>query len=377
MAVIIKTIDATKKTELVKFFKSQLMFYKDDPNFVAPLYGDKLHSVNEKKAPFFEHGEMKHFMAYRDGGIVGRISALVNRNHNDFFKDKVGFIGNFECENDQEAADALFNAAAEWLKSKDMDTMRGPIYPDTNGDCGLLIDGFDLPPVVMMAYNPEFYQHLFDGAGFVKAKDLHAYDLQPEDWLSEKLERLQGIVRKRYKIEIEDIHLKDKEGFERAVNLIKEIYDTAWEANWGNVKLTEREWQAMVKELKMIADERLLFLAKINGEYAGFQVTLPDVNQALIYNKKGTLAGAIWHLLTKKKKINRVRIVLAGVLPKYRKSGADAVMYYEIGVRGRAIGYNRGEGSWILEDNIMPIRGLTQIVNGKLYKMYRIYDKAI
>jgi hypothetical protein len=133
----------------------------------------------------------------------------------------------------------------------------------------------------------------------------------------------------------------------------------------------------MVKELKMVADERLLFMAKINGEYAGFQVTLPDVNQALIYNKKGTLAGAIWHLITKKKKINRVRIVLAGVLPKYRKSGADAVMYYEIGVRGRAIGYTRGEGSWILEDNIMPIRGLTQIVNGKLYKKYRIYDKAI
>ncbi len=375
MGIEIKTV--RNNSDKKKFIKSQWNFYEGDPNFVPPIIFDRMKLLNTEKNPFYKHSEIELFYAERDGKIVGRIAAITNDNHNKTHNDKLGFFGFFECANDLEVAGMLFDRAAEWLKSKGMDAMRGPVNPSMNDETGLLVDGFDSPPLVLMTYNPKYYIDLIENSGFEIAKNLFAYELHTEKYMTEKLKRMQDIVRKRHKITIRDMKFKDKKQFKKDVETLKKIYNSAWEPNWGFVKMTDEEFDFLANDLKQFAWEDFVMIAEIDGQPAGFAMTMPDLNIPLRHNKNGTLAGAIWHLLTKKKKIDAVRIIVLGVMKQYQKTGVDAVIYYECGLRARRHNIVRAEASWILEDNEMMNKGLTMTMNGKHYKTYRLYQKNI
>lgn len=365
------------KADLLRFIKSQWNFYNGDRNFVPPIIAERLELIDSKKNPFFLHSKMKLFLAKSGNKVVGRIAAIINGNHLATYKDDVGFFGFFESINDQEVANALFDKAAEWLRSQGLSSMRGPANPSMNDDVGTLIEGFDSPPVIMMPYNPAYYPELYDKYGFVKKMDLFAYLLEKEDYMTDKLKRLHDVVRQRYGITIREMNFRNKKQFMNDVATVKNIYNSAWEPNWGFVKMTDEEFNHLAKGLKQVAEQKLAFIAEINGKPVGFTLALPDININLIHNKSGSLLGALWHILTKKKKINMLRIIVLGILPEYQKIGIDAVMFYETGVRGISLGIEKGEASFILESNTMMNRAATMTMNGKLYKKYRIYEKKI
>jgi len=375
MNFIIKPVET--KAERMRFIRCQWDFYKNDPSWVPPIIADRVKLLDTEKNPFYKHSVMQLFLAVSDGKIVGRIAAIINDNHNRTHKDKVGFFGFFECIDNQEVANALFDTAADWLKSRGMDTMRGPENPSQNDEVGLLMDAFDKPAVILMTYNPEYYIKLVENYGFKKAKDLWAYILDMNTYLTEKIVRMQNIIRERYQLVIREVNFKNKEQFKKDVDSFKEIYNSAWQPNWGFVKMTDEEFDFLAADLKTIADPKFAFLVESKGKVVGFALGLPDINQCLIHNRNGSLLGAIWHLLTKKKKITLLRIIVLGVLPEYQKTGIDAVMYYEFALRGREKGITHGEASWILEDNEMMNRALTVTMNGKVYKTYRLYEKGI
>jgi len=372
-----KIITVSNSSELKRFIKSQFNFYKDDKNFVPPLIMDRLKLLNKDKNPFFKHSKMELFMVEENGNILGRIAAIINDNHNKTHNDKVGFFGFFECENNQETANLLFDEAKKFLSKNGMTEMRGPANPSLNDECGLLIDGFDSPPVILMTYNPKYYINLIENYGLSKVKDLYAYHLVNEEYVSEKLERMQSIVRKRNSLTIRSMNFSNKKQFKLDVATLKYIYNNAWEPNWGFVKMTDEEFDFLANDLKSIADPDYALIAEINGKPAGFALALPDINQCLIHNKNGYLLPGIWHLLTKKKKIDLLRIIVLGILPQYQRTGADAVLYWELGTRGKPKGIKYGEASWILEDNEMMNKGLTTTMLGKVYKTYRLYQKTI
>ncbi len=375
MSIEIRTCKT--KPEILLFVKSQWLFYKNDPYWVPPLVADQMKTLDKEKNPFFQHSEIELFLAFRDNEIVGRIAAIKNSNHNKIHNDKIGFFGFFECINDQEVANKLFASASEWLKSKGLDTVRGPMNPSQNDTLGYLSEGFDSQPVILMTYNPKYYMDLTENAGFGLAKTLYAYLLDNEKYMTDKLKRMQNIVRERSKVTVRSVEFKKKDQFLKDVETLKKIYNEAWEPNWGFVKMTSDEFDFLAADLKQIANSDLTFIAEIDGEPAGFALALPDINQVLKHNKNGGLLGAIWHLLTKKKKINFARIIVLGVIPKFQKTGIDSVLYYECGIRAKRNGIRFAEASWILEDNVMMNRGLTVTMNGELYKKYRLYEKKI
>ena len=361
----------------MRFIKSQWNFYKNDKNFVPPLIMDRKKVLDTEKNPLYKHCGLALFMAESQGEIIGRIAAITNGNHNKIHEDNIGFFGFFECIDNQEVANALFAEAEKWLKMKGKDAMRGPANPSFNDEVGLLIEGFDTPPVTLMSYNPPYYGKLIENAGLPKVKNLLAYKLLPQNFYSEKMGRLVTLVEERQKTTIRNIQFNNKKQFALDVKLLKEIYNAAWEKNWGFVKMTDEEFDFLAADLKQVANPDLCFIIESKGKPAGFCLALPDINGALIHNKNGGIIRGVWNLLTRKKEINKiVRIIVLGTLPEYRNTGVDAVMYWHIGHRAVKLGIEYGEASWILEDNAMMNRALQVTMNGEVYKKYGIYEKA-
>lgn len=375
MKIDIKEVRTDKEKN--DFIKSQWLFYKNDPNFVPPLKLDRKKLLNTDKNPFYKHSKIKLFLAYNEGKIVGRIAGIINDLHNKTHNDNIGFFGFFESIDDINVSSKLFYAVEKWLKENNMDTIRGPVNPSMNDEVATLVDGFESPPVLLMTYNPKYYPNLIENYGFKKAKDLYAYKLVNKEYVSEKLGRMQNIVRDRYDITVRTVDFKNKSNFKRDVKILKDIYNKAWEPNWGFVKMTDEEFDYLANDFKSIADPLYALIVEVKGKPAGFALGIPDINQTLIHNKSGNLIPGIWHLLTKRKKINWLRILVLGVLPEYQRFGVDSVMYWEMGNRGLTKGIDFGEASWILEDNEMMKRGLTTIMQGKHYKTYRIYQKEL
>ncbi|MFZ1731595.1 MAG: GNAT family N-acetyltransferase [Bacteroidota bacterium] len=373
MAITVRPISSS--ADITRFIKLQWKFYENDRNWAPPLLMDRQKLLSTKKNPFYKHSKIQLFIAAKDGEDVGRIAAIVNDNHNREHNDKIGFFGFFESINNQEVANALFDAAAEWLRGKGMDTMRGPANPSVNDEYGMLVEGFDMPAVILMTYNPRYYPLLAEGFGFKKAKDLYAYLLRTKNVITPKLERGQQLVRDRYGITIRNLDFKN---LERETVVLKDLYNRSWEKNWGAVAMTDEEFDTLAKDLAQVVGKfkDLVFIAERNGEPIGFTLCLPDLNQLLIKNKKGWLLPALWHIMTGSSKVDLVRIIVLGVLPDHRKKGVDAVMYYETVTRAAKHGVFKGEASWVLEDNDMMNKG-AKLMNGEQYKTYRMYETAI
>jgi GNAT superfamily N-acetyltransferase len=355
------------------FIKFQWVPYRGNAVWVPPLLMDRRKLLDRRKNPFYKHAEMELWLAERDGQVVGRIAAIINQNHINEHHEKVGFFGFFECLDDQEAATALLAQAGVWLKERGMEAVRGPASPSVNDEYGLLIEGFDKPPVILMSYNPPYYQRLIEHEGYTKIKDLFAYEVRREKVFTEKLTRVTELVKKKTGLTIRTLDMKN---FDREVQLIRDLYTRGWERNWGEVPMTEEEFQYVAADLKTIVDPRIVIVAELQGKPVGFGLSLPDYNIVLKGNKRGYLIPGLLRILLLRKRINFCRIMILGVLPEYLNSGIGGVLFYETGVRAVASGYPAGEASWILEDNVMMNRG-AELMQGNLWKRYRLFQKSL
>lgn len=370
--IIVRPINSKKDEKLFLKFPYDVI-YKNNSAWVAPLYQDRKKLIDKIKNPFYKHSLAEFFIAEQNGKIVGRIGAIVNKNHNIEHNDKIGFFGFFECIDNQEIANKLFDEAKNFLFANGMTQMRGPANPSVNDEYGLLINAFDKPPVILMTYNPEYYIRLIENYGFKKEKDLYAYLLKEENVYTEKLLRVTKLLKERNSISIRILNMKK---FDEEVELIKKIYNIAWAKNWGAVPMTDEEINLMAKDLKPIVNPNLVLFAERLGKVVGFSLSLPDLNIPLKYNRSGNLLTGLYHIFTKKKKIDLVRVLVLGVLPEYRSSGVASLLFYESAQNAMKLGYKFGEGSWILEDNLMMNRG-AEALKGERYKTYRIYQMNI
>jgi hypothetical protein len=374
---LVKIRKVENEQDKMRFIKLPWEIYRGDSNWVPPLIFDVRNNLNPQKNPFFKHSEIDFYLAEKDGKLVGRIAAIKNDNHNNFYKDKAGFFGFFETIDDEEVSDLLLDTACDWCKNKGFDTILGPVNPSTNDECGLLIDGFDSPPVFLMTYNPKHYINKIENFGFEKAKDLYAYDISSDvinnEKLMAKLERMAALIQKRYGVTLRKINMKDLTG---EVRKIEDVYNSAWEENWGFVPITTDEFDYMANSLKAVVDEDLVMFAEIDGKPVGFSLSLPDFNQVLKKMNGRLLPFGIFKLLTGKKKINNLRVIIMGVKPEFQKKGIDSLFYLETVKAGNRNHYRGAEISWVLEDN-MPMRMTAENLGAKIYKTYRIYQKKL
>lgn len=361
----------------MKFIKLPWSIYKGDPFWVPPLIFDVRKNLDPAKNPFFKHAEVALFIAEKDGIDVGRIAAIKNDNHNNFHKDKAGFFGFFETIDDEEVSDLLLDEACKWVKDKGFDEILGPVNPSTNDECGLLVDGFDSYPVFLMTYNPRHYESKITGFGFEKAKDLYAYYIPSEvindAKLMAKLERMSDLIKKRSDV---STHKLDMKNLTSEVRKIEEIYNSAWESNWGFVPITTAEFDYLAESLKMIVDPDLVMFAEVGGVPAGFTLSLPDFNQVLKKMNGRLLPFGFLKILMGKKKIDFLRVIIMGVKPEFQKKAIDSVFYLETIKNGNKNGYTGAEISWVLEDN-MPMRMTAEKLGARIYKTYRIFRKSL
>jgi len=317
------------------------------------------------------------YLAQKDGEYTGRIAAIINDNHNKFHEDKVGFFGFFECINDVEIAKELFNAASDYLRENGMESIRGPVNPSTNDECGLLIEGYDRPAVMLMTYCPPYYKALIENCGFDKAKDLHAYEIDSDQVRKEgaldKLERVSAIVSKKENISIRKLNMKD---FDNELQRVRDVYNSAWEKNWGFVPMTEEEFSYIAKTLKLVVNTDLIFFAEQNGVPIGFSLSIPDFNQVFIKMNGKFFPFGIFKFFANKNKIDGIRVIIMGVKHAYQRKGIDAAFILNTIRNGLRIGVKKCEVSWVLEDNL-PMVQTAEKLNAKLYKKYRIFEKKL
>ncbi|HEX5724887.1 MAG TPA: hypothetical protein VFX98_05445 [Longimicrobiaceae bacterium] len=344
-----------------------------DPNWVPPLRISLKTLLDRNKHPFHRHADVAYFLAERGGEPVGRISAHVNHLYNEYHGEKTGFFGFFECVDDAEVAGALVETAAEWLRARGQERMRGPMNFSTNEEMGVLVDGFDTPPNIMMTHNPPYYDRLLTATGLAKRMDALAYWIgnpHPPKRLEEGVERL----ARRHGATIRPADLKR---FRDEVSIVRDIYNAAWQRNWGFVPMTDAEFEFMAKELRPVVDPDLCLIAEVAGRPVGFAITIPDLNQALKHLPDGRLFPfGLFRLLWERRKITNLRVVTLGLIPGYQYQGLGAAFYLRTFQAGALKGYKTAEASWILEDNWEMRRALEKM-GAYVYKTYRIYDKPL
>jgi len=368
--IIVKKVST--KSELNQFIKFPWKIYKNDKHWVPPLLMEQNTLLDKKKNPFFKAAEADYYLAYKNNEIVGRIAAVKNDLHLKYHNDDSGQFGFFECINDQEVANALFNQVKSWMKERGLKSMKGPANPSSNDIYGMLIDGFDDSPRLLMPYNPEYYIKLCEDYGMKKGKDLYAWKIVNEKLMeSEKLRRGQELVRKRYNLKITQLDLKN---FQKDLEKFKYVYNKAWAPNWGFVPLTEEQIDAMAKDMKPLAEPSLVLFGEIDGKLVGAALVMLDYNFIFKQMNGRLLPFNFIKLFTQKKKIKWARILTLGIIPEYQKKGLDTIFYWEIVNRAAEIGIRLGEASWVLEDNDMMNRGL-ELMNAERYKQYRIWEK--
>lgn len=368
------TLDASSGKDRLKFIKYPLQLYSHSEYYVPHLILERKNFFNPRKNPFFKHADVEYYLALSDNGeVLGRVSAQIDWNYIERQKDKSGFFGFFDCVDDVAVAEALFEKVYEFHRKRAMGAVIGPMNFNTNDELGLLVDGFDTIPYIMMPYNYPYYENLIAHCGFAKVKDLYAYHVEYDGTVPEFITRISARVKKRYGIQLRKFNLKD---FDSDLQLVNTIYNSAWANNWGFVPRTDEDIEYIAADLKQIVDPDLAYFAYVGDQPAGFFLALPDYN--LIFRKlKGRLFPfGILKLLLGRKNIDRLRVLVMGVIKEYRKIGIEAPMFEEIYRVGPTNGYFKGEISWILEDNVPMNRIISRIVE-KPYKIYRVYGKEL
>ena len=372
--------------------------YTGDPNWVPPIISDAKKALTGH--PFLEHAEVAYFVARKraadgrtaaapagkPGPIIARVAAIENRLHNEIHGERVAFFGFFDilCERpgpaagfvptdgDRSVMTALFGEVERWAAERGLDRLRGPASFSSNEEWGLLVDGFDAPPRVMMTYNPPHYVPLLEDYGFRKAKDLLAYFLDNPD-PPERVVRAAEKMAARKGVSVRPIDMRH---FDEEVARVRLVYNRAWERNWGFVPMTEAEFSHMAKELKPIVKPDLILIAEKDGDPVGFTMAIPDANLALKHANGRLFPFGLLKILWHVRKIHTVRVPVLGLVPEYHGTGIDQLLYLRLFQGGHKLGFNAGEFSWILEDNFRMCQALDKL-GARVYKTYRIYEKAV
>lgn len=362
------------RQDLKEFIQFPWQINKNDPYWVPPLLTEAEKILDPKKNPFWDHAERQLFLAVKEGKVVGRIAGIVDHNYIKFHNEKVGFFGFFEAVDDYQVAELLLSQVKQWLKARGMRSMRGPLNPSQNEECGLLIDGFYSSPSLLMTYNARYYAGLIERFGLRKAMDLYAYYAPVYPQPPELLAHAADFARRKLpEAKVRPFNLKC---LEEEAQRVKRIYNSAWERNWGFVPLTDKELDFLVERLRPLAIPDLALFVEVGGKPVGFILVVPDYNQA-IKHCNGRLFPFGWmKLLYYSRKITDIRLVIMGVLKEYRMNGLEALLYYTGNQNAYRLGYKGVEFSWILESNVLTRRA-AENYGGKIYKTYRIYEMRI
>jgi GNAT superfamily N-acetyltransferase len=376
VAAVLRLVEVSRdRAGLRRFLRVPYRIYRDDPHWVAPLLSDRLQVLGPAN-PFFTHARLALWLAVRDGRDVGSVAGIVDARHNARHREATAFFGFFESANDGAVSALLLGAVRDWARGLGMTRLLGPMNPSINEECGLLVEGFDAPPVVMMTYNPGYYADLLAAAGLRRCKDLLAYGLTLDDRHLSRLERLGARALQRSGVTVRPV---DRRALARDLANIQEVYNAAWEDNWGHVPMTVDEIVFMARRLLPVLDPEIVLVAEAGGQTVGFILALPDVNEVL-----GTLRGrlvtprfvlALPYLL-KWKRPRYTRVVAMGIRREYRQRGIDAAL---IGRCLRAMlvaRYERCEISWVLDDNPL-MQSVGAMFGGAPYKRYALYEQEI
>jgi len=359
------------------FIRFPWRIYENDHAWAPPLIIERKAFFDRKSHPFYQHGDAALFLAKRNGEIVGRIMASDDPNYNLLHQSNVGCFGLFECIDDRDVAAALFDAAASWLRKKSRTEMMGPIDYSTNYVCGLLIDGFQFPPTILTAHNPPYYQQLIESCGFAKVKDWYAWWFADPAKAAARLRPLAERFRKRWPVTIRPGNLRNIREESRR---LRQIYNQAWEKNWGFVPFTEAEFEFMTHELKQLVIPDFTLIAEVGGEPAGFILCVPDINIALRHiNGRLTTFGlpiGLIKLLYYKSRTRTARLIALGVIEKYRRTGIAEMLVLRIVEDAMIKRGFTGELGLTLEDNFMINRFL-EAIGAERYKTYRIFKRTL
>jgi GNAT superfamily N-acetyltransferase len=349
--------------------------YRDDPHWVPPLISDQTAYLDPRRGPFYEHGEVQLFLARRAGRAAGRISAHVNQLYDRMYQDGAGFFGFFECEDDQETAHALFQAAMEFLRDRKKKKILGPMSFGVYDEIGIVVQGFDSDPYVLNSHNPPYYPRLLEEEGFRKEIDWVAYRgyTANEDKVSQRLFRVREQVLKRQDFRLRQIDLRR---VDREAAIIDEVFQNAWSRNWGHVPWTEREFARLKKAVKQITIPELSFVGEVGGKPVAFALSIYDANQVVKKINGRLFPFGFITFLTQMKRTDRFRHILMGVHEDYRNRGIEIAFYASIVENARRLGFRELEMSLIVENNV-SMRNSLKHFPIEIYKTYRIYSKDL
>jgi GNAT superfamily N-acetyltransferase len=342
---------------------------------MPPLRQNQAEMVNYTPHPFYDTAEVQTFVAWEHGQPMGRIAAIANRAHNQQFQDKIGFFGFFECIDDRRAAHGLFDAAREWLRSRGLTSIRGPLNPSLNYECGLLIDGFDTPPFFMMTHNPPYYQRLIESYGFAKVEDMAAFwgHIDMLKTLDKKVGFITEECRKRFNVKLRRL---DPKRFNRDVRLFLELYNRSLIGTWGFVPMSDDEVDHMAASLKFLIAPEMTAIVEVDGQPVGSTFAMLDYNPRIKLIDGKLYPFGFLRLIANKKSIKRIRVISTNVLPEYQKWGLGLVTLAHLIPSLMSWGVQEVEFSWVLESNHLSYKTLKR--GGALItKMYRIFDYVI
>ncbi|HMD52902.1 MAG TPA: GNAT family N-acetyltransferase [Solirubrobacteraceae bacterium] len=375
MSVEVRAVSG--RTDLQQFVNLPFRVHANHPRWVPPLKIERYVFLTRRLNAFFTHGEAEYFLARRDGRVLGRITAQVNHAFNDQQKKNWGWFGFFESYEDDEVAEALLDAAAGWLRGRGCERMLGPADFAMNNESGILIEGFDLRPMIVQPWHPPYYQQMIERAGMTKAMDLLMWNLEISDRakvlpvifeLAEKVQRDHGIRVRRMR----RLHLR------KELDSFAEVYNSAWAKNWDFVPYSKKDLDALAQEMQLVFDKHWAFIAERidTGEVVGMAMTFPDINQVLARMNGRLLPFGWWHFARKGRTIDRVRVGFLGVKPEYQHTGVAAKLYVEHFDAAEVRPQKGGEMGWILETNTPMNRGM-EAMGGRVVKRYRIYERVL
>lgn len=363
--------------DLKRFIKFPYQLYHSDPHWIPPLFFERRDLIDPKKNPYFDHAQVKLFLAWRGTKLVGRISAQLDEEYEKFHKERLGHFGFFETEENPATAAALFEAAEEYLRSLGVPRMVGPFNYSINQESGLLIEGFDQPLMIMTPYNPPYYASYLESLGFQKAKDIFAWHF-PVGPVPSDPQEIANEVKKQEGVSIRSVNLKK---FEQDFKIMMDVFNSAWSKNWGYVPWTDKEIKTVAKEMKIILDPEVTFLIEVHGEAAGICAFLPNVYE-IIGDLNGRLFPTGWAKFLYRLKTHHFkcgRLLILGVHEKFRTfamGGLSVLLYEQINTRGYRRGFEWAELGWTLEDNDRINSGI-EFMGGKKYKIFRLFEKSI
>jgi GNAT superfamily N-acetyltransferase len=359
------------RAEKRRFIRYPYRLYRGNSAWVPPLLFDERRRFDPRRNPFYEHARMELFLAESGGRVVGRVAAIDDDNHNTVHGENLLHFGFFEAENERVAA-ALFAAVEERARFLGREAVRGPANPSLNEGAGFQLDAYDRMPYVLTPYNLPEYPGYAEASGYRKVKDLYHWRFGREDPLGERIGRLAKRVRERYEPTVRQV---DMGRYREELGVVIGLFNEAWEENWGFVGYTEREFESLIRELRLIFDPELALILEVDGEPAGVALCLPDANQ-IFKRANGRLLPAAFAYLNRRKIVDRLRLPILGVAEEHRNKGFEVALIYELYRRAIRKGYRECEASWILEDN-RPMNRAIEAGGATLYKTCRVFQKDL